>query len=91
MRELGRRGGKASRGSTGKIDQAAVPLSLRERLRTGLDPATVLAAIQRSLAGGNESARVAAVKLLADLELYRQDGECPRCAQIKAGLPDARA
>jgi len=33
----------------------------------------VLSAIQRALAGGNESARVAAVRLLADLEPYRKN------------------
>jgi hypothetical protein len=49
--------------------------SLRQFLRDGLDRETIKAAIERSLAGGNESARVAAVKFLADLELYRQDGD----------------
>jgi hypothetical protein len=34
--------------------------SLREFLRDGLDHETIKAAIERALAGGNESARVAA-------------------------------
>ena len=43
------------------------------------------------LAGGNESARVACVKFLSDLELYRKDGdECRRCAAWKAEAPAAR-
>ena len=81
MRELGHRGGKARR--QGAAEQLPAPEreSLRQHLRDKLDHATVVEAVQRSLAGGNESARVAAVKFLADLELYRKDGdECPRCA-----------
>jgi len=35
---------------------------------------------------------VAAVKFLADLELYSKDGdECPRCAAVKAAGPENRA
>jgi hypothetical protein len=48
-------------------------------------------AIERSLAGGNESARVACVKFLSDLELYRKEGdECPRCAAWKAESKDSQ-
>jgi soluble lytic murein transglycosylase-like protein len=65
--------------------------SLRQHLRANLAPAAVLEAVQRSLGGGNESARVAAVKFLADLELYRKEGdECPRWAAMKAEGPAAR-
>ena len=49
--------------------------SLRQFLRDGLDDETIKAAIERSLAGCNESARVACVKFLSDLELYRKDGD----------------
>ena len=81
MKELGRRGGKASGGT--KPEQ--VPASLRDELRN-LDPKVVRAAIEQTLAGGNESARVSAVKLLADVDAFRKDGEdaCPRCAKFTA-------
>jgi hypothetical protein len=67
--------------------------SLREFLREGLDHETIKAAIERSLAGGNESARVACVKFLSDLELYRKTSdECPRCAKFtEAESAEARA
>jgi hypothetical protein len=65
-------------------------LSLRQFLREGLDHEAIKAAIERSLAGGNESARVACVKFLSDLELYRKDGdECPRCAKRSEAAPYA--
>jgi hypothetical protein len=85
MRELGRRGGTAHR--RGVVVQLPAPerLSLRETLRDDLDHELVMTAIERALAGSNESARVAAVKFLADLELYRKDGdECPECARRKS-------
>jgi hypothetical protein len=71
MRELGRRGGRRSPG--GKQLPAGERESLREALRDGLDHDLVVAAVKQSLVGGSESARVAAVKFLADLELYRKD------------------
>ena len=83
MRELGHRGGKARRKGVAEQLPAGERESLRQHLRANLDHLTVLGAVQRSLEGGNESARVAAVKFLADLELYRKDaddGLCPRCA-----------
>jgi hypothetical protein len=86
MRELGRKGGKAS--SSVKPEQ--VSAGLRDELRN-LDPKVVRAAIEQTLAGGNESARVSAVKLLADVDAFRKDGdECPRCAAVKAEGPAAR-
>jgi hypothetical protein len=92
MRALGHRGGKARRQGVAEQLPAGERESLRQHLRANLDHATVLGAVQRSLEGGNESARVAAVKFLADLELYRKDGdECPRCAAVKADGPAARA
>jgi hypothetical protein len=91
MRELGRRGGKGRRQGVAEQLPEGERLSLRQFLRDGLDHETIKAAIERSLAGGNESARVACVKFLSDLELYRQDGdECPRCAAWKAQAPAAR-
>jgi hypothetical protein len=93
MRELGHRGGKARRQGVAEQLPGAERQSLRQFLRDGLDHETIKAAIERSLAGGNESARVACVKFLSDLELYRKDGgdECPRCAAAKADGPAARA
>jgi hypothetical protein len=42
------------------------------------------AAIEPSLSGNNESARVSAVKLLADLDLYGgRDGVCSECGQTE--------
>jgi hypothetical protein len=91
MRELGRRGGKARRGGLAKQLPATERESLREALRAGLDHEVVVGAVRQSLNGGNESARVAAVKFLADLELYRKEGDdCPRCAQVKAEAPTVR-
>jgi hypothetical protein len=91
MRELGHRGGKARRQGVAEQLPAGERESLRQHLRANLDHSTVLGAVQRSLEGGNESARVAAVKFLADLELYRKDtDECPRCAARKAEGPAAR-
>jgi hypothetical protein len=91
MRALGRKGGKGRRQGVAEQLPETERLSLREFLRDGLDRETIKAAIERSLAGGNESARVACVKFLSDLELYREDGEeCPRCAAVKAEGPAAR-
>jgi hypothetical protein len=90
MRELGHRGGKARRKGLGEQLAGGERESLRQHLRANLDHSTIVEAVQRSLAGANESARVAAVKFLADLELYRKDGdECPRCAAVKAEGPAA--
>jgi hypothetical protein len=91
MRELGHRGGKSRRKGVAEQLPEAERQSLRQHLREKLDHGTVVEAVERSLAGGNESARVAAVKFLADLELYRKDGdECPRCAARKAESKDSR-
>jgi hypothetical protein len=91
MRELGRKGGKSRRKGVAEQLPEGERLSLRQFLRDGLDHETIKAAIERSLSGGNESARVACVKFLSDLELYRRDGdECPRCAAWKAAAPAAR-
>jgi hypothetical protein len=66
-------------------------VSLRDALRRGLEHEVVVAAVRQSLAGGNEGARVSAVRLLADLETWKAAGEdCPRCAQMKAEAPKAR-
>jgi hypothetical protein len=69
MRELGRRSGESRR----KPRPERVPASLREELRN-LDPKVVRRAIEQTLAGGNESARVSAVKLLADVDAFSRDG-----------------
>jgi hypothetical protein len=86
MRELGHRGGRSRRKGVAEQLPEAKRQSLRQHLRETLDHETIKAAIERALAGGNESARVAAVKFLADLELYRKDDSdgCPRCAKLTA-------
>jgi hypothetical protein len=89
MRELGRAGGKTRRAGVAEKLPEAERLGLRDVLREQLDHEKVKAAIERSLAGGNESARVAAVKFLADLELYRADGEDER-ERTKAAGAEAR-
>jgi hypothetical protein len=87
MRALGRKSGEARR----KPNPERVPASLREELRT-LDPAVVKAAIEETLSSANQSAKVAAVKLLADVDAFKQSGdECPRCAAWKAEAPGAAA
>jgi hypothetical protein len=66
MRELGRKGGRA----IPKARRAdAQRQSLREFLRREVDPAAVWAAIEASLASGNERDRLAGAKLLLS-ELY---------------------
>jgi hypothetical protein len=72
-REMAKAGGKARRkGLAERLPEAAVR-GLRDVLREDLDPQDVLTAMRSALTGGNESARVAAVKFLADLEIYRRD------------------
>jgi hypothetical protein len=73
MRELGRRGGKSRR----EPHPERVPQSLREELRS-LDPAVVRGAIEQALSGSNESTRVAAVKLLADVDAFSREGAAER-------------
>jgi DNA-binding transcriptional ArsR family regulator len=91
MRELGRKGGKGRRRGVAEQLPAAERASLRERLRDQLDHGVVQTAIERALAGGNESARVAAVKFLADLELYRKDAdEEDRARAVAKAAADAR-
>ena len=68
MRELG----KASARARGKARAKAVPASLREKLRE-LDPETTKAACEEVLSSGNLTAKVAVVRFLADLELYRPE------------------
>jgi hypothetical protein len=85
MRELGRASARARarRSSPARRLPKGQRRSLRDLLRTGLDPAKVVAAVEQSLGGTNESARVAAVKFLADLELWRPDEQA-------AGWPGLR-
>jgi len=75
MRELGRVGGKARRRGLGERPPESERVSLVEALRNRLDVELVVGAVEQSLKGGNESARVAAVKFLADLEIYRREDE----------------
>ena len=78
MKLIGAKGGRARHAGVAEQLPERERASLRERLRDKLDHETVIAAIERALAGGNESARVAAVKFLADLELYKREDEKER-------------
>jgi hypothetical protein len=92
MRELGRRGGKARRKGAGEQLPDPERQSLRSFLRDGLDQDAIKSAIERALSGGNESARVAAVKFLSDLELYGPDdqkGERAKMAEAARGELEA--
>jgi hypothetical protein len=87
MKALGSKGGRGRRRGIGERLPTSERESLREALR-GLDHEKTVAAIEQSLSGGNEAARVAAVKLLADLEPFRRDGECPTCAEREREAPN---
>jgi hypothetical protein len=90
MRELGHRGGKARRKGLGEHLAEGERASLREQLRRGLDPELVVRTANEILAGENQTARGNMIRFLADLELYRKDGdECPRCAAVNAEGPAA--
>jgi hypothetical protein len=92
QRELGHRGGKSRRKGVAAQLPETERRSLREFLRDGLDHETIKTAIERALAGGNESARVAAVKFLADLELYKKGGdEEDRAREIAKANAEAAA
>jgi hypothetical protein len=88
MRAIGSKGGKGRRRGIGERLPETERESLREALR-GLDPETVKAAVEQALTGGNESARVGAVRLLADLEPFSRG--CPECEARKAEAPDIEA
>src|SRR5262245_51896143 len=75
MRELGRAAGRARRRGISERLPDSERVSLVEAIRDGLDHDLVLAALRQALAGGNESARVAAVRLLADLSPYRKNDD----------------
>jgi hypothetical protein len=92
MRALGHRGGKARRKGVAEQLPDAERASLREQLRRGLDPELVVRTANEILAGENQTARGNMIRFLADLELYRKDGdECPRCAAMRANGPANRA
>jgi hypothetical protein len=75
MRELGHRGGKSRRKGVAEQLPETERQSLREFLGDSLDHETIKRAVEQALAGGNESARVACIKFLSDLELYKADGD----------------
>jgi hypothetical protein len=62
MRELGRKGGRGRR----KPNPERVHQNLREYLRENVEPAEVWAALKLAMEGQNESARVAASRVLLD-------------------------
>ncbi len=86
MRELGRLGGRA----IPKAKRAdAQPESLREFLRREVDPSAVWAAIEASLASGNDRDRLAGAKLLLS-ELYEPAAERQREEETEAASARAR-
>jgi hypothetical protein len=70
-REMGRKGGSTGRGNAQRRGAIEKTPELRAVLRT-LDPHAVKAGLEEILAGGNQGAKVSAIKLLSDLEIYRQ-------------------
>jgi hypothetical protein len=86
MRELGRKGGRA----IPKARRAdAQRQSLREFLRREVDPAAVWAAIEASLASGNDRDRLAGAKLLLS-ELYEPAAERQREEESEQASARAR-
>ena len=75
MRALGRQGGRARRKGVAEELPDAERQSLREQLRRGLDPELVVRTANEILAGENQTARGNMIRFLADLELYRKDGD----------------
>ena len=91
MKAIGRKGGKSRRQGVAEQLPEGERESLSEALRRGLDHEDIVAAVKQSLAGGSESARVAAVRFLSDLETYRKGDDCPRCAARSKAAPYAWA
>jgi hypothetical protein len=85
MRELGRRGGKRRRNGAARLPEFA-RRSLRDALREGLEPELVVATAREVMAGGNQGAKVSAIKLLADLDLYRTPDEQAQAANALSPL-----
>ena len=86
MRELGRKGGRA----TPKAKRPdAQRQSLREFLRREVDPARVWAAIEAGLESGNDRDRLAASKLLLT-ELYEPAAERQREEEAEVAAARAR-
>lgn len=89
MRELGR----ASARARAERRQPSGTQSLREYLREQVDPAPVWAGLEAAVQGNNESARVAAVRVLAQ-ELYEPERDDPRgatqrrCSDLPSLLPN---
>jgi hypothetical protein len=76
MRDLGRRGGSARSQPSGNE-------TLREYLRREVPPERVWSALEAAMQGKNESARVAAVKVLAQ-ELYEPEQQDDQVARWRA-------
>lgn len=88
MRRLGAKGGSVGKGNAQRRDAIEKTPELRAVLRT-LDPHVVKAGLEEILAGGNQGAKVSAVKLLADLELYRQGDQDSRYNELKLQIKTA--
>jgi hypothetical protein len=89
MRELGR----ASARARAERRQPSGNASLREYLRREVPPERVWQGLDAAMQGKNESARVAAVKVLAQ-ELYEPERDDPRgatqrrCSDLPSLLPN---
>jgi hypothetical protein len=90
MAELGRKGGKGRRRGIGERLPESDREGLVEALR-GLDPEKVKATAEELLAGANQTATVAIIRLLADLQPFSREGGCPVCAERETAAPDVEA
>jgi hypothetical protein len=81
MRALGRKSGEARR----RPRPERVEQSLRAYLRETVEPSEVWAALKLAMEGQNESARVAASRVLMDALSEPGGDECPKCAANAAG------
>ena len=85
-RELGRRSGEARR----RPNPDRVHESLRTYLQREVPLERVWRALEAAMLGSNESARVAASKVLMDALAEPRDG-CPVCREREANAPDVKA
>jgi hypothetical protein len=88
MRRLGAKGGSVGKGNAQRRGAIEKTPELRSVLRT-MDPHIVKAGLEEILVGNNAGAKVSAVKLLADLELYRQGDRDSRENELKLQIKTA--
>jgi hypothetical protein len=89
-REMGRKGGSRGKGNAQRRGAIEKTPELRSVLRT-MDPHVVKAGLEEILAGNNAGAKVSAIKLLADLELFKAGGEEDWRREMAASMAAAAA